>query len=115
MEAKMNKSTQPQPRTDKRKRILGDLRIFQAVHNDLSLLHQPDKHAYMYPGIDPHELEDGSFPAITEAIQRLITAARVEELEALLALPDIPLPDSHVKAKFTSAITERLAQLREAK
>ncbi len=62
------------------KRILGDLRIFQAIHNDLKLLHKPEDHAYIYPGVDPYELEDSAFPTITKAV----TAARREAYEKAL-------------------------------
>jgi len=57
------------------KRILGDLRIFQAIFNDLHLSHNPDGHSYIYPGIDPYELEDDSFPMTVATIQKLLSEA----------------------------------------
>lgn len=123
------------------KRILGHLRIFQSVHNDLNLMHQPEKHSYMYPSVDPYELEDGAFPGTVAAIQSLITAAEqrgyergareeLERLEALAIWGDLknlegPTPgvvyrglqNEDLKARariiFAFHISDRLAQLNE--
>lgn len=58
-------------------RILGSLRIFQAIHNDLELKHEivtledgTKTWAYTYEGIDPYELEDKAFPTILKAFSQ---------------------------------------------
>lgn len=53
-------------------RILGDLRIFQAIVNDLGLKHEQidGRWVYTYEGTDPYELEDVHFPTITKAISQ---------------------------------------------
>lgn len=57
-------------------RILGDLRIFQAIVNDLKLHHElvtdengVKRWAYVYDGVDPYELEDEAFPRVAEAFK----------------------------------------------
>lgn len=71
-----------------KKRILGDLRIFQAVHNDLKLSHQEvtledgsKTWAYVYEGVDPYELEDSHFPSIIKAVEAERIEALIDELK----------------------------------
>jgi len=56
-------------------RVLGDQRIFQAVVNDLKLTHIPEGKGYTYTGVDPYQLEDNSFPIVTQAIEMSNKAA----------------------------------------
>lgn len=107
-----------------KKRILGDLRIFQAVHNDLKLSHQEvtledgsKTWAYVYEGVDPYELEDSHFPSIIKAVE----AVRIEAREA--AILDIQahvngylLPfDAITRKQFEKIVEDRLATLKGVK
>jgi len=76
-------------------RMLGDLRVFQSVYNDLDLEHEivslqdgTKTWAYTYPGIDPYELNDSSFPETVKAIE----AYSQEKLKELLAEMPKPIP-----------------------
>lgn len=76
------------PNTGDTDRLLGDLRIFQAVFNDLKMTHEivtladgTKSYAYVYGGIDPYELGDNRFPTIQAAITKKLRAERLDELE----------------------------------
>ena len=78
------------------KRILGDLRIFQAVSNDLNMKHEfveladgSHEWVYTYEGVDPYELEDDSFPLTTELIRQQTARAELEGQQNLINI--IPL------------------------
>lgn len=75
----------------KPKRLLGDLRIFQAVYNDVKLRHEmvtlengKRTWAYVYDGLDPYELEDNHFPiilaAFNTAASEMVREARKQEI-----------------------------------
>ena len=65
------------------KRILGDLRIFQAVANDLGFKHVFHEGKYTYDGIDPYVLEDDAFPTVVADIEKY---AEKKALEAQIAI-----------------------------
>lgn len=105
--------------TEPTSRLLGDLRIFQAIHNDLKLSHEEITRsdgskawAYVYDGVDPYELEDSAFPGTVAAIESLLVTrealARLDELSHVepAAYTDIVHP---MGIQFVS---ERLAQLK---
>lgn len=71
-------------------RLLGDLRIFQAIHNDLKLHHEivtlengTKTWAYTYDGIDPYELEDRHFPTFLALISAHNKALLEKVVQAL--------------------------------
>lgn len=65
-------------------RVLGDLRIFQAVYADLrgTLNHSPDITAYIYT-LDPFEFEDNKFPITVAAIEAHTRKAQLDLLDRL--------------------------------
>ncbi len=70
-------------------RILGDMRIFQSVFNDLKLRHElvtdsngVQRYAYVYDGVDPYQLEDNAYPLTVSLIARKVADARLDELKA---------------------------------
>lgn len=67
------------------KRILGDLRIFQAVVNDLKMKHElveladgTHRYVYTYEGADPYEMEDSEFPLTVKLIHQYGDTREVE-------------------------------------
>jgi len=72
------------------KRILGDLRIFQAVFADASMRHEivtledgTRRYAYVYEGADPYQLEDTAFPLFVGLVEALIASEKLSLLEKI--------------------------------
>lgn len=72
------------------KRILGDLRIFQAVVNDLKMKHElveladgTHRYVYTYDGVDPYEMEDSEFPLTVKLIVQHTNSVLEEVLNQL--------------------------------
>ena len=110
----MNNTPNPAADGGEKKRILGDLRIFQAIHNDLNLSHEivtdgqgRQVWAYTYSGTDPYELEDNHFPSITAAIAKQDRLSRISEAKLARKQFTMAVDDSD----FIIANGERIKQL----
>lgn len=67
-------------------RILGDLRIFQSIVNDIRLEHKstPEGGVYSYTGIDPYQLEDSALPNTVRMIERYGKQKKLEAVTELI-------------------------------
>jgi len=99
----------------KKKRILGDLRIFQAVFADLGvtvLTHSEREQAYYYKDVDPYEFEDDRFPVIVGLIKNLISQEVLKgQIKELQAIPNFELPEDQADA--VNHIVDRISELKD--
>jgi len=65
-------------------RILGHLRIFQAVQADLKMDNNWASNSYQYNGADPFNLEDDAFPITVGLINQYVAEKQIEVVDELL-------------------------------